>query len=601
MPVPSSKVKLKVGEVIRERYRILGELGAGGYATVYRAAQLNLGDREVAIKVLAPKGRQRQNMQVAVHRFLREARAAASIEHNNVVAIYDVDFLEDGRPYIVMQRVDGHSLSNELDDYGPLEPARVLPRFCRTLAALAKAHDIGIIHRDIKPANILLTDPGSDEEELKLIDFGVAHLQEEDHKTLTQVHTRVGTARYLAPEYLRFGVVTPALDVYQMGLVLAEILTGEPANPGDGTAELLQRARRGELSLNPRLMESPLGAVLERALATEPADRYPSATEFRRALKKVDPATVPVFADTTSPRRRRSDSMSRQLSGPLVADTGVHQVGGNGDEGTATLAVRKFPPRAQDGGTAPTLANRVGAVSPAQLVPTKIAVIEPSATQPATPRLGEERSNRFLIVSVGVLGTAFLVLAVLVAVAGAKYVSEADPAVATASAEAPKEVAPVAAQKPARAVVIGLIAHPKEAEIFAGETRLGTGTARVVFPASDQKPRRLVVRAPGHAETGVLVDPRGPSRLQVRLEPAPSAPAQAPGVVAPDGEVPPAVVPQAAAEEKPAGAEPDPSQEPTEVKVAPRKKSPRGTRPRKTPKAAPDKNKGRPKGFRILE
>jgi serine/threonine protein kinase len=597
------RLHLRVGEIIRERYRILGELGSGGYATVYRAAQLNLGDREVALKVLAPRGRQSQNMPVAVERFLREARAAASIEHPNVVAIYDVDFLEDGRPYIVMQRVNGHSLSNEIDEFGPMHPARVLPRFQRTLAALGKAHDMGIVHRDIKPANILLTHPGAEEEEFKLIDFGVAHLQEEDQKTLTQVHTRVGTARYLAPEYLRFSVVTPALDVYQMGLVLAEMITGEPANPGDRTADLLQAARRGAVDVPDRLWDSSLGPVLKRALALEPADRYPNATAFRRALKMVDVAGVPTFSDGAQIRRRPSDSISRQRSGVLLADTGAHDVSQTRpkDGNTFTLAGGQLPSLTPSPWLTPVHELEESAVTkvarPAMVAPIVVPAA-PREPEPTPLMVPVAPPTRPALATAVAMSAGVLFVAALGVMAIGLFFVAAEPGGASGPAEPESVVHAEAPATPIQDRVVSIVAEPRTALFQRGDDKLGVGSARIVFKGADRTPRRITVQAPGFKGTGVLVDPKGPGKLIVRLQP------MAKVVEAPD----PASVDEAAANaEQPAppaagsgnGKAPAASSDPP---AAPRsnEKGSRPSRVRKTPKPSSG-TKERPKRFRILE
>jgi len=165
------------------------------------------------------------------------------------------------------------------------------------LGALGEAHQAGIVHKDIKPTNLFLADPGTRKETLKLVDFGIAHIaQTEDENRLTKTGYMLGTPQYMAPEYVEEQQVSPALDVYQMGLLLVELLGGRPVvqevNPWK--CALMHVSR--ELSVPVQLLSSPLGPVLEKALALKPEDRYPTATEFADALELVDVTQVPTLS-----------------------------------------------------------------------------------------------------------------------------------------------------------------------------------------------------------------------------------------------------------------------------------------------------------------
>jgi serine/threonine protein kinase len=281
-------------QVIADRYAITSFIGAGGFAEVYAGRDEVLG-REVAIKLLrlerlesAPGGAERM-----LERFKREARVAARINHTNVVTIYDYGIFE-GRPYMVMERLYGRDLNEELKRHGPMAPARLWPLFCRALDGLATAHQEKVIHKDLKPANLFLIHPDQDREDLRVLDFGVARLSEGAANTLTGTGQVFGTTRYLAPEYIRDNKqISPALDVYQMGLILVELLTGRPTVWAENPLAIAAKHLENDLDIPPALLASPLGPALRRATAPNPRERFPDAGAFHKALLAVDPASIP--------------------------------------------------------------------------------------------------------------------------------------------------------------------------------------------------------------------------------------------------------------------------------------------------------------------
>jgi serine/threonine-protein kinase len=262
-------------DTIGQRYELGTLLGRGGMGEVREATDLRLG-RAVAIKVLRSDLAEQEKLR---GRFEREARAAARINHPNVVAIYDIGE-ERGVPFIVMERLPGETLANELAA-GPLREARACALGVEVLSAIACAHELGVIHRDIKPANVLL----DAESHAKVADFGIAKLAEEDsHTTMGIVF---GTASYLAPERLAGHVATPASDLYAVGVLLFEALAGRPPFRGETPLALVESIARG--------VDEPLGelrpdvdpavvAVVERAMKQQPAERFASATEMATAL-----------------------------------------------------------------------------------------------------------------------------------------------------------------------------------------------------------------------------------------------------------------------------------------------------------------------------
>jgi serine/threonine-protein kinase len=263
------------------RYRLERRLGHGGMASVYLARDSEL-DRPVAVKLLAENVAGDEGLR---RRFVREARLAARLSHPNVVSIYDAGADED-RPYIVMEYVEGVTLAELLAGRGRLPPdeARHLaPQACR---GLAHAHHAGLIHRDVKPQNLLLRSDGT----LKIADFGIARAAE--GTALTQAGTVLGTAAYLSPEQALGEEVTSATDIYSLGAVLYELLTGRPPLEPESLADLAEQQRRPSIAPVRELapdVPRDLEDVVMRCLARNPAYRPPSAGELERELAAGPP------------------------------------------------------------------------------------------------------------------------------------------------------------------------------------------------------------------------------------------------------------------------------------------------------------------------
>ena len=284
-------IHLRAGDVIDGRFQIEQELGAGGFATVYRAKQLNI-HRPVAIKVL--------NIAYdrAIHdelrnRFFREACVAAQIEHPNVVTIHDYGIHErTGRPYIVMELLRGHDLEHELRQNGPMGVERAVPLFGACLDALALGHRQNVVHKDLKPSNIYLSHAGERHERMVLLDYGIAGIAASDGARLTATGQVLGTPQYLAPEYVQHQAISPALDVYQMGLILVETLSGSIVVDDDNPMRCMLMHATGELEVPQTLLEGRFGEMIRRALAYDPADRFAHGGEFSAALACLEPGDL---------------------------------------------------------------------------------------------------------------------------------------------------------------------------------------------------------------------------------------------------------------------------------------------------------------------
>jgi serine/threonine-protein kinase len=245
-------------------------------AIVHEAEDVELG-RPVAVKLLA------ENLaydSAVRERLLREARSAARLSHPNVVRIYDTGE-EDGRPYIVMELVDGESLAELVHREGPLPPEKAVELILQACAGLEAAHRAGLVHRDVKPGNLLLSRDGV----LKIADFGIARAHDATRLTLTG--TVLGTAAYLAPEQALGEEVTAAADVYALGAVLYELLTGVPPRKGETFAAALAAHAEPVTPVRDLNAEVPpaIESVVMRSLARLPEFRPSSAAELARQLR----------------------------------------------------------------------------------------------------------------------------------------------------------------------------------------------------------------------------------------------------------------------------------------------------------------------------
>jgi eukaryotic-like serine/threonine-protein kinase len=261
------------------RYRVERRLGAGGMAEVFYGFDTVL-NRPVAIKILAPQYARDASF---VDRFRREAQAAARLNHPNVVAVYDSGS-DDGTHFIVMEFVEGRTLADFLAKGGKLAPAKAVEIAERIADALQAAHTQGVIHRDVKSANVMVTREGT----VKVMDFGIARMAEGDN--VTQTAAVLGTASYLSPEQAQGRPVDARSDIYSLGVVLYEMLTGGVPFVGDTAVAVaykhVQETPPLPSTKNPEVSPA-LDAVVMRAMAKNPANRYQTAEEFRQDLERV--------------------------------------------------------------------------------------------------------------------------------------------------------------------------------------------------------------------------------------------------------------------------------------------------------------------------
>lgn len=277
-----------IGQTLDEKYYLEERLGEGGMGTVYRARHL-LMDRAVAIKVLHPRFVENE---AARTRFQLGARAAVLLHHPNAVSVTDFGQTPNDYVYLVMELLEGYTLREILVKEAPLETARATSIMLQTSAAVAAAHEAGIIHRDLKPSNILVTQSADAPAVVKVLDFGIAKLaadvlDDEDASAVTLPGMPIGTPRYMSPEQYEGRDLTPAADVYSLGVILYEMLTGMAPFTGATPFEIAlkhrddqPRAPREVVSEIPEDLERVVLHALEKQAEARPAD----AAEFRQEL-----------------------------------------------------------------------------------------------------------------------------------------------------------------------------------------------------------------------------------------------------------------------------------------------------------------------------
>jgi serine/threonine protein kinase len=280
-----------LGRVFEGKYRLEERLGSGSMGTVYRATHLLI-DRQVALKVLSQRF---VGDQTAQQRFRREARAAGRMQHPNAVTVTDFGATGDGYLYIVMELLEGRTLRDLLAREAPLDPARAVSLMLQVCAAVGAAHEAGLIHRDLKPANIFIEQRANLPAAVKVLDFGVAKFvveeHDDDYNTLTQVGAIIGTPRYMSPEQSSgVAALTPASDVYSLGIILYEMLTGVAPFSGDTPLAI---ALKQVSAAPPPMQEAGVSVPAEldqtvlHALAKDPGNRPRDAGELRRELHNV--------------------------------------------------------------------------------------------------------------------------------------------------------------------------------------------------------------------------------------------------------------------------------------------------------------------------
>jgi eukaryotic-like serine/threonine-protein kinase len=285
------KEDLVIGTTLADKYRIETEIGRGGMSVVYRGRH-EVMDRMVAIKMLQA---QLVNDQTSIKRFKQEAKAASCLTHPNVITVYDCDVSPGGQPYLVMDLLEGESLSDIIRRENHVEEERALNIFIQACDALEHAHTKGVLHRDLKSSNIMLINQEGKTDVVKVVDFGIAKLMPNSGKqsqNLTQTGEIFGSPIYMSPEQCLGSHLDQRSDIYSMGAMLYESLMGQPPLMGDTIIDTMQMHvstmpasfadMRHDLHIHPQFED-----VVFKSLEKKPEDRYASMEQFRDALAHV--------------------------------------------------------------------------------------------------------------------------------------------------------------------------------------------------------------------------------------------------------------------------------------------------------------------------
>jgi len=318
------------GQVLASQFKVLKKLGSGGMGAVYLAEQMEM-DRKVVVKVLHPEVLAMNS--VAIERFRREAKAVAQLNHPNIVQVFVFGQAESGQLYLAMEFIEGRDLAHDLSQ-GAMPQPRALKIIDQICAALVEAHGAGIVHRDLKPENVMLADRHGNPDYVKVLDFGIAKLHDTSgggsQPSITQAGTVFGTPRYMSPEQVKGEPVDARSDIYALGLLLHELLTGRHPFNATTTIDYLMkhvsepvpppREAYSELEITPRVE-----AIIMRCLEKDPADRYQSVAEMQRdvrtALRDFSEA---VRGYPSAPPEPAAPARSKATKGAKVGRTETH-------------------------------------------------------------------------------------------------------------------------------------------------------------------------------------------------------------------------------------------------------------------------------------
>ncbi len=496
-----------LGREINGRFKVLSVIARGGMGKVYRAEQAPLG-RVCALKVLHPNY-QGDNDPEFHKRFFLEASVASRLRHPNTVTIYDYGQTDDGVYFMAMELLEGRTLHRLIREEAPLDGARAAHILLQTCRSLREAHGHGVIHRDLKPANIFLIHHDDDPDYVKVLDFGLVKSLDETNtgENLTQTGLFMGSPKYMAPEQIRGERVSAATDVYALGVVLYEMLSGKVPFDRPNSVNLLMAHVSEPVpamsAINPSAHPPPeLEDIVYRCLSKRPEDRYGSMDEFIAALKHAGTSLGVPFTGTTGTGEHAGSFVP-----PPLTSSGE----------TAVAALRESSGSARISAisaTGETLTDLGGAghpdlSPPPPFVPPQDAPPVESVGAPAEITWRPRRA-----VVVGTLAAAFFV-ALAAGLAVHPHGASVRPGIRAGGARDAPSQGP-----PAPSASVSLDSTPPGAEVYENGTALGRTPIRAVWTGERADPHRshvFVFRLAGHAEATLTLagrDLRGTASLE---------------------------------------------------------------------------------------
>ncbi|MBL8603238.1 MAG: serine/threonine protein kinase [Myxococcales bacterium] len=467
-----------IGRVINGRFTIQSVIARGGMGKVYRAEQSPLG-RVVALKVLHPNY-SGENDPEFHKRFFLEASIVAKLTHPNTVTLYDYGQTDDNVYFMAMECLEGRTLHRLIRTEGALDTQRALHILVQAARALREAHGHGVIHRDLKPANVFLIKHDDDPDFVKLLDFGLLKRTDESpDEALTQTGLFMGSPKYMAPEQIRGERVSSATDVYALGVMLFEMLTGRVPFDKPNSVNLLMAHVTDPIptlaSVNPSVMvPSSVEDMVYRCLAKDPAERFASMDELIAAIRAAGAAMG-----------RPLNSLTGEFAGQGgFATSAPHALGGSGETASPT---RPPPlPSSPPSGSSPSATSGVRASSDRPMAPeTVLEASLPSQSLPRPESFANSQASALAAPPAAPTGARLRwVWAALLLGAGVcgAFLALRGRGPAVASVAVPSAPTPT--------VNVALESEPSGAEIFEGDTRLGTTPFRATWQGAQGDPNR---------------------------------------------------------------------------------------------------------------
>ncbi|MFK7991561.1 MAG: serine/threonine protein kinase [Sandaracinaceae bacterium] len=537
---PSKKGNSLVGKVIHDRFRILAPIARGGMGAVYKAEQAPLG-RQVAIKILSPRHDEDKDPEFR-KRFFLEAATVAKLSHPNTVTVFDYG-QSDGLFFIVMELIEGMTLKRAIKEGAPFPVARAVHVGKQICRSLREAHRQGVIHRDMKPGNVMLLTQGDEPDYVKVLDFGlVKDIDKTDDDTdLTQAGVFMGSPKYMSPEQIQGDAIDTRSDIYSVGVLLYEMLTGRAPFVREKQVQvLMDHIHTAPPAMQAEGVQVPAavqGIVLQ-CLAKRPEDRFASMEELLIALKRL--------AGDLSLSIPPSGEMG--MTGNYAAISGVHSVS-NSQVSMGGIAAphhpSSHPPLSSASGSIPGMTQPPTGFSHPSLAPGSV----PSMASNAMSQPGPTGSAGKLAMAFGAVALAAAVLIVLLALdpfAEAPNAAATPPEVGALEVPEPAPDAVTAVEAPAaepapapRSVLVELTSTPAGATVTIGDTQYGPTPAQVELTGEGAAAGReltLVFTRPGYRpstvsrvvpdEGGLEVDARLRVRRRTGRRATPTAPAR---------------------------------------------------------------------------